>query len=265
MSGLLQYVQAHGPLQFGMLKNPAVMIAQQALLRDGRELVADGDYLTITVTAVTKFQMDHGLQPLGFIGPKTAAALDAIPESVKSIVAPLPSVLKVAPWLSQMRAMNGLHEGVGNLDNPAILAWPREIANKYPDLGPDVLWYTHDSIAWCGLGMGICATRGGEKPPAGLLGAGNWANFGQHMSLSQRTPGAVFVYSRVGGHHVTAYESEDETHYYCRGANQSDSICVTKIPKSRAVVAVRWGIHFPIPTTGPKHGATANAVMASEA
>lgn len=261
---ILQYVEAHGALSRGMYHSDVVRLAQDALLRDGRELVPDGDYGGITVTAVTKFQSDHHLSPVGYIGLKTAAALDAIPViDGKSIIVPAPSVLKVAPWLSQMRAMNGLREGAGAADNPVILAWPREIANKYPDLGPDVLWYKHDSIAWCGLGAAISATRGGEKPPAGFLGAGNWANFGQAMKLAQRTPGSIFVYSRVGGHHVTMYESEDSVYYYCRGANQSDQICVTRIPKSREVLAVRWGLHTPVSTAGPKMGATANSIPAA--
>lgn len=262
---ILQYVQAHGTIALGQISDEVALV-QRALLRDGRELIPDREFGGITKTAVEKFQTDHHLQPLGYVGLKTAAALDAVPETDASISTPLPSVKKIAPWLSQMRAMNGLHEGVGDrVDNSVILAWPREIANKFPDLGPDVLWYKHDSIAWCGLGAGICATRGGEKPPAGFLGAGNWANFGQEMPLAKRCPGAIFVYSRVGGHHVTMYESEDSTYYYCRGANQSDSICVTRIPKSRKIVAVRWGIHFPVPSTGPVHGATANSVIASEA
>lgn len=256
---ILQYVMAHGAISYGM-RGTIVGLVQGALLRDGRELVPDRDFGGITRDAVRKFQTDHGLQPRGFVGPKTAAALDAIRVTPsKSIIVPMPSVLKIAPWLTQMRAMNGLHEGAGGVDNPVIVAWPREIADKYPDLGGDVLWYKHDSVPWCGLACGISATRAGEKPPKGLLGAGNWASFGQNLGLEHRTPGAIFVYERTGGHHVTMYESEDDTNYYCRGGNQTDQICVTHIPKSRAVVAVRWGTHMPIPTTGPKHGATPNS------
>lgn len=257
------YAAQHGPIKYGM-SGDIVGLIQGALLRDGRELVPDEDFEGITRDAVTKFQSDHGLQPRGFVGPKTAAALDAIPQTPnKSIVVPMPSVLRVAPWLSQMRAMNGLHEGAGRGDNPVILTWPREIANKFPDLGSDVLWYKHDDVPWCGLTCGICATRAGEKPPHGLLGAGNWESFGQNLGLSHRTPGAIFVYQRVGGHHVTMYESEDDNYYYCRGGNQSDQICVTRIAKSRPVMAVRWGIHTSIPTTGPKHGATPNSKPAA--
>lgn len=258
---ILSYVNAHGAIKPGLMGSEIVKEAQRALLRAGRDLVPDGDFGDITESAIEKFQSDHKLNALGYIGVKTAAALDAVPVVTGvTVETPALSVLKVAPWLSHMRAMNGLREASGSKDNPVIVSWPREIANKYPDIGPDVLWYRHDDVPWCGLAAAICTTRGGEKPPKAPLGAGNWVSFGQKMKLSDRTPGSVFVYSRVGGHHVTMYESEDSSYYYCRGGNQSDQICVTKIPKSREVIAVRWGIHTPVSTAGPKHGATANSV-----
>jgi hypothetical protein len=48
-------------------------------------------------------------------------------------------------------------------------------------------------------------------------------------SLEVPSPGAVMVYSRTGGGHVTLYESEDANYYYCRGGNQSDSVNVSKL------------------------------------
>jgi hypothetical protein len=71
------------------------------------------------------------------------------------------------------------------------------------------------------------------------------------------------VYSRTGGGHVTLDESEDANYYYCRGGNQSDSVNVTKIPKSRAIKAIRWPAGVPLPTTGRKMGATGQAVNAA--
>jgi uncharacterized protein (TIGR02594 family) len=101
----------------------------------------------------------------------------------------------------------------------------------------------------------------GIKPCAAPLSALAWASWGQ--KLNAPTPGTVLVYSRAGGGHVTLYESEDETYYYyCRGGNQSDSINVTKIAKSRAIKAIRWPTGFPLPTAGRKYGPTGNAVKA---
>ena len=64
------------------------------------------------------------------------------------------------------------------------------------------------------------------------------------------------------GKTVTLYESEDSAYYYCRGGNQSDSVNVTKIPKSRAIKAIRWPAGVPLPTAGRKIGATGQAVAA---
>ncbi len=185
---ILSYVEGHGPIARGAFGDH-VKLAQEALMRAGRDLVPDRDYGGITETAVTKFQLDRGLNAVGYIGPKTAAALDAVPKlDGVSIIVPKPSILKVAPWLSVMRALNGTKEIIGPKNNAIIVGWPKEIAKAYPDLGPDILWYKDDSVAWCGLGAGIAAVRGGEKPPKALLGAGNWASFGQSMKLAQRTP-----------------------------------------------------------------------------
>ena len=76
------------------------------------------------------------------------------------------------------------------------------------------------------------------------------------------TPGAVLIYSRTGGGHVTTYESEDDGYFYCRGGNQGDAVNVERISKSRAVKAIRWPAGFPLPTAGRKIGATGNAVKA---
>jgi hypothetical protein len=98
----------------------------------------------------------------------------------------------------------------------------------------------------------------GIKPASAPLSALAWATWGQRLKVP--TPGAVMVYSRTGGGHVTLYESEDANYYYCRGGNQSDSVNVTKIPKSRPIKAIRWPAGVPLPTTGRKIGATRQAV-----
>ena len=79
------------------------------------------------------------------------------------------------------------------------------------------------------------------------------------MDLGPQEPGS---YSRTGGGHVTLYESEDATTYYCRGGNQSDSVNVTRIPKTRAIKAIRWPAGVSLPTVGRKIGVTGNAVKA---
>lgn len=245
---------AAGPLRMGAT-GPAVTAVQLALRNDGRDIQADGEFGPITQTAVKAFQAENKLKPSGEVDPLTAAALDKI--------APPPSVLRLAPWLATMRAITGTKETPGSKDNPFIVEMAHEITRRYPDLKGTVDWYNHDSIPWCGLGIGYCYAVNGIKPAKSMLSALAWAPWG--VALKVPTPGALMVYSRTGGGHVTFYESEDAGaggYYYCRGGNQSDMVNVTKIPKSRAVKAIRWPAGVPLPTTGRKIGATGNAVKA---
>lgn len=242
---------ASKPLRMGD-SGESVRLAQEALRRAGFELVADGDFGTITRTAVKVFDAARGLASDGEIDAKTAAELDKYPS-------PSASVLKVAPWLATMRAITGTKEVPGNKDNPFIIEMAHEIVRRYPELRGNVGWYNHDGIPWCGLGMGYVFAINGIKPVPALLSAIAWAEFG--VALKVPTPGAVLVKKRKGGGHVTLYESEDAKYYYGRGANQSDSVNVSKILKSE-IIAIRWPSGAPLPTTGRKMGATTGAVMA---
>jgi uncharacterized protein (TIGR02594 family) len=230
----------------------AVLAIQLALRNDGRDIQADGEFGPITLTAVKAFQASRNLAPTGIVDKETAAALDRI--------APPPSVLKVAPWLATMRALTGTREAPGSKDNPLIVEMAHEIVRRYPKLKGSVAWYNHDSIPWCGLGVGYSYAVNGIEPVEGMLSALAWAKFG--VSLKVPTPGALMVYSRTGGGHVTFYESEDSNYYYCRGGNQSDAVNVTKIAKSRPIKAIRWPAGVPLPTAGRKFGVTGNAVAA---
>jgi uncharacterized protein (TIGR02594 family) len=242
---------AGGPLRMGA-SGSAVIAVQLALRNAGYEIQADGDFGTITRTAIKAFDAVHGLPPDGVVDAATAALLDK--------VAPPASVFKIAPWLSTARALTGTKEVPGSKDNPFIIEMAHEISRRFPDLKGTVDWYNHDSIPWCGLFMGYCMAVNGIKPPAQPLSALAWASWG--VALKTPTPGAVLVYSRTGGGHVTQYESEDATYYYCRGGNQGDAVNVERIPKSRAVKAIRWPSGLPLPTAGRKIGATGNSVKA---
>jgi len=45
--------------------------------------------------------------------------------------------------------------------------------------------------------------------------------------------GDILVFSRKGGGHVGFYVAEDATAYHVLGGNQSDSVSITRIAKSR--------------------------------
>lgn len=118
-------------------------------------------------------------------------------------------------------------EGPGSMDNPVILGWAKELGLSGV--------YSHDSVPWCGLFVALVAKRAGKEPVANPLWAMNWRNFGTEV----QTPmlGDVLVKTRktasgtIAGH-VCIVLGEDGTHYHVIGGNQSDKVCITRIPKS---------------------------------
>lgn len=125
--------------------------------------------------------------------------------------------------------LHGKKEMPGNKDNPEILAWAKELGLERT--------YSADSIAWCGLFMSLVATRAGKIPPKDPLWALNWKNFGIASPIPSL--GDVLVYKRNGGGHVNLYLGEDATTYHGIGGNQSDSVSITRILKSRCVAVRR--------------------------
>lgn len=242
---------ASGPLRMGA-SGPAVVAIQTALRNAGHELQADGDFGAITLAAIKAFDAARGLPPDGLIDAATAAALDK--------VAPPPSVLRVAPWLATARALTGTKEVPGSRDNPFIIDMAHEITRRFPDLRRNVDWYNHDSVPWCGLFVGYCMAVNGIKPSAAPLSALDWASWG--VKLRAPTPGAILVFKRTGGGHVTMYESEQGNTLYCRGGNQADAVNVSR--RADQPYAIRWPAGVPLPTAGRKFGVTGQAVVAGK-
>lgn len=137
----------------------------------------------------------------------------------------------------------GTLESPGNINNPTILGWAKEVGvNKF---------YTADSIPWCGLWMAVIAQRSGWTPPKSPLWALSWSNFGEYIKESPEphapSIGDVLVFTRNGGGHVGLYVADDDTAFRVLGGNQSDSVCITRIAKSRLYTARRpkWRIQQP--------------------
>lgn len=130
----------------------------------------------------------------------------------------------------------GTIEMPADRDSPVILSWAKELG-----LGRV---YSHDSIAWCGLFMLTIYTRAGKELPSTLkpenmLWALNWAKVGTKIDPSNVSLGDILTFKRNGGGHVTMYIGEDSANYHCLGGNQSDSVCITRIAKSRLYEARR--------------------------
>lgn len=123
----------------------------------------------------------------------------------------------------------GTLEMPGTKDSPTILAWASEIGLAKT--------YSHDSIPWCGLFMGVVARRAGKDIPGSPLWALSWADFGKPATKPML--GDVLTFKRNGGGHVALYVGEDGSAFHCLGGNQSDKVCFTRIAKSRLYKARR--------------------------
>lgn len=145
--------------------------------------------------------------------------------------------------LREMLSMYGTVETLGAKNNPTILGWAKEIGLGHV--------YKNDSIAWCGLAVGFAAAQAGwEYAPRGnALWARNWLAWGTPVALGKEMLGDVLVFSRgaVSGH-VAVYVAEDKTHFHIIGGNQSDSVSITRIEKSRLLMGRRcpWRVSQPL-------------------
>lgn len=118
----------------------------------------------------------------------------------------------------------GTVETSGSGDNPSIMEWAKQLGLED---------YVHDAIPWCGLLMAIVCVRADKPVVKDPLWAMNWSNFGQKIGTHDAALGDILIFSRPGGNHVTLYVAEDDTHYHCLGGNQSDSVNIIRIEKSR--------------------------------
>lgn len=147
------------------------------------------------------------------------------------------------PWLTLMRALSGTREIPGSADNPMILGMATFIGSAFPDMAAYSAQYRHDSIPWCGLTIAYVMARNGIRPVytrgadlQSYLWADAWKAFGDECPP---IPGAVAVFTRNGGGHVSLIEAETRTHLHVRGGNQADMINVIAMPKAQ-LTAIRW-------------------------
>lgn len=134
-------------------------------------------------------------------------------------------------WLDIAKLLVGTHEAAGSADNPLIIEWAKKFG------GWTASFYQHDEIPWCGLFTAHCLQEAGVAPPKDFLAAKSFAAWGDEMDHG--IPGAILVFGRVGGGHVGFYVSEDDDAYHVLGGNQSDSVCLSRIAKTRCL-SIRW-------------------------
>jgi uncharacterized protein (TIGR02594 family) len=145
---------------------------------------------------------------------------------------------KAYQWLQQEPAprhflkaveLFGTTESVGNINNPVIMGWAKE-------LGLEKV-YTADSIPWCGLYAAIVIHRAARPVVDQPLWALNWNKFG--VRVTEPMLGDILTFTRNGGGHVGLYVGEDATAYHVLGGNQGDKVSVVRIAKKRLVQARR--------------------------
>jgi uncharacterized protein (TIGR02594 family) len=182
---------------------------------------ADGIPGRNTTKAVARFQEDKNIQVLyrGTVGPKTIAALGL---NDNEPIAP--------PWVTEARRFLGLHE----VKNAKVL--------------DKAFRLDASETAWCGafVGMVIATALPKEPLPANPLGSRNWLKFGKPLSDPQI--GAIAVFwrgSKTGWQgHVGIVVGHDKTHLHILGGNQSDSVSIARVAKSR-LLGYRWPVTYP--------------------
>jgi uncharacterized protein (TIGR02594 family) len=141
---------------------------------------------------------------------------------------------KAYQWLQQEPAprhllkaveLFGTTESVGNINNPVIMGWAKE-------LGLEKV-YTSDSIPWCGLYTAIVIHRAARPVVDQPLWALNWNKFG--VRVTEPMLGDVLTFTRKSGGHVGFYVGEDATAYHVLGGNQGDKVSIVRILKKRLV------------------------------
>lgn len=101
-------------------------------------------------------------------------------------------------------------------------------------------WVTDDDTPWCGIGLaGIMDECGlGHVIPKDPAKALSWATCGVEC---EPKVGAIVVFPRTGGHHVTVIKQIDGDTWYCLGCNQSNAIKTSPF-KAADALAVRWPV-----------------------
>ena len=153
----------------------------------------------------------------------------------------------------------GTLEFPGDANNPQIISWAHLIGGKVEQV------FKADAIPWCGLFMAVIAQRSGKQLPKDPLWALNWGTFGEAADQAMLGDTLVFVRKTNTGSqagHVALYVAEDAQAYYTLGGNQADSVCITRMAKSR-LYAIRRPVYSQMPANVRKITMSATGVLST--
>jgi uncharacterized protein (TIGR02594 family) len=137
-------------------------------------------------------------------------------------------------WLDRLEEYerSGFSEVPGPASNQVFLKWAHGAGHAE--------WVTDDVTPWCGIAMaGVLDECGlGAAVPKEPAAAISWLECGVPC---EPKPGAIAVFPRTGGNHVTVIKRIDGHTWHCIGGNQSDSICTATFD-GRTARGTRWPI-----------------------
>lgn len=137
------------------------------------------------------------------------------------------------PWLSYLLKLQseGFKEIPGPESNPRILEWAK-VAAKYPYMNDD------STTPWCGIGLAgiFYDINMKDAIPQDSAAAISWLNCGEPCEAKR---GAIAVFPRPGGNHVSVILSVKGEVLECIGCNQNDAITTSNFYASQAR-GYRW-------------------------
>lgn len=213
----------------------------------------DGELGPLTSSAVVAFKRAHGLKPRDYVGPITLTKLFSDEAKAK----PAPKPIKGEPaWIAEARSLIGTRETPGAGNTAEIMQWAADLDQ----------WYPGDDTPWCGLFVAHCMAAGVPDEPQAFnrLGARAWLEYGAEV---EKGYGAIAVFWRTHptkswNGHVGFLVGEDASTYHILGGNQSDSVNITRVSKSRLL-----GFRGPVGWSGDPdlEAAASGAISTNEA
>jgi len=136
------------------------------------------------------------------------------------------------PWMNTAYSLIGTQAKRTDMSNRKIMEWAKiaQLDNEY----------TNDRIAWCGLFVSFCMADNGLPIVESPLWAKSWNTYGKKLSTPEF--GAILIFTRNGGGHVSFYVGEGPPGYFkILGGNQAagHEVCIENHSAS-SLIGVRW-------------------------